>query len=100
MKSPTVRKQLFKKFMDEYSKELIENVTDIYACYSTKEKANRLQEEILEGLAKMLILYRRKVVDKKNLVPLRRSFRLICSSITNSFRYYSSKTKKKQRDIP
>jgi len=89
LKSPTVRRHLYKKYVDTYSKELLESVCEIQQQFKSKDSSVQLKENILEVISEIIILHKKKLVSPEQFWALKRSFRLVCSSITNSFRLES-----------
>jgi hypothetical protein len=87
MKSPAVRRHLFRQFVDEHSKELVRATTLIYASFRSQREAEQLQENMIDAVGKMVLLHRKRLIEPERMFQIRRAFRLICSSITNSFRF-------------
>jgi len=81
-----IANQILKKYDTETS-QLITALTEIIEGYATRSVALEFRDNIMKITFHTILLYKQKHLQKEDFNSIKYSFRYVCSSVTNAYRY-------------
>jgi len=81
-----ITNQILKKYDTETS-QLIAALTEMIETYETKLVALEFRDHIMKITFHTILLYKQKLLDRDHFNAIKYSFRYVCSSTTNAYRY-------------
>jgi len=72
---------------DAETTDLLDALLEIFEAYDSKKTAEKFKKTCLQIVFQTVLLYKQKVILKENFYSIKNSFRYVCSSTTNAFRY-------------
>eukprot|EP01130_Rhizamoeba_saxonica_P018888 TRINITY_DN9618_c0_g1_i1.p1 TRINITY_DN9618_c0_g1~~TRINITY_DN9618_c0_g1_i1.p1 ORF type:complete len:173 (-),score=32.05 TRINITY_DN9618_c0_g1_i1:65-583(-) len=82
----SLRNALFKKYVDDETKCLLDHLCVIIVAHSDSEQSKRFRSCVVKVAVKIAWSYKQKQISKDQFIYLRSSFRKVCSSLVNTFR--------------